>query len=173
MRCQLVSGTSEGAGRARVRRLLRLPLGYAMVVQSYRRPGNAPPDLQVQLRACPESVADARAEVSALSTLDAETHDALLIVVSELVTNAVRHAGLPTEARVTLRATRLGNRVRVEVIDGGRGFDREQVARVQPSAAGGFGLRIVDQLSDRWGVVRNRGMVWAEVPTPPGAGTAH
>lgn len=144
-----------------------------MAVQSCRRQDETSPALQVRLRACPESVADARAEVGALPVLDAESREALLIVVSELVTNAVRHAGVPTEAPVTLRATRLGDRVRVEVIDGGRGFDPEQVARVQPSAAGGFGLRIVDQLSDRWGVVRDGGLVWAEVPTQRGASAAH
>ncbi len=109
--------------------------------------------------------------MAALLTLDDEVREALLIVVSELVTNAVRHAGLTSDQSVTVQATQLADRVRVEVIDHGKGFDRALVAEAQPSGDGGFGLRIVAQLTERWGVQTDSGTVWAEVATrsAPGA----
>ena len=122
--------------------------------------------LDVELPARPESVAVARARVAALGAVDGDAMDALLVVVSELVTNAVRHAGLSSEQLLTVRVTRRHDRVRVEVIDRGAGFDPASVMRIEPTIAGGYGLRIVARLSERWGAERDSGTVWAEVATP-------
>ncbi len=121
--------------------------------------------LDVELRARPQSVADARARIAALGAIDGEAKDALLIVVSELVTNAVVHAGLSSEQLLTMRVARRHDRVRVEVIDHGEGFDPASVMRIEPTIAGGYGLRIVDRLAERWGVRPDSGTVWAEVAT--------
>ena len=91
----------------------------------------------------------------------------MLIVVSELVTNAVRHAGLTSEQRVTLRTTRLRDRVRVEVVDHGRGFDPAEVTRIEPSARGGYGLLLVAKLQRRRGA-HTRGAGRCGRRSPPG-----
>ncbi len=122
--------------------------------------------LHLELPALPQSVAVARARIAALGEVDGGALDALLIVVSELVTNAVRHAGLSSGQMLTLRAARLHDRVRVEVVDHGEGFDPARVMRIEPTIAGGYGLRIVARLSERWGTEPDSGTVWAEVATP-------
>lgn len=83
------------------------------------------------------------------------------LLVSEVVTNSVRHSGSdePIGLRVWLR--RSG--VKVEIADGGFGFDAGDIGARQ-DADGGRGLMLVDALADRWGVSRDRGSrVWFEL----------
>lgn len=85
------------------------------------------------------------------------------LLVSELVTNSIRHAHTPASASVDLLATVFADRVRVEVGDHGPGFDPgpPEPDRESPS---GWGLYLVDQLADRWGVTRTDGTrVWFEM----------
>lgn len=79
------------------------------------------------------------------------------LLTSELVTNAIRHGR--TEMLVTVDVD--DERVRVEVAD--RNPARPQL-RV-PDETGGRGLRLVDELSDRWGVHGGRPgkTVWFEI----------
>ena len=81
---------------------------------------------------------------------------ALLLVVDELVGNAYRHTARPS----WLRVTRQRGGLLVEVSD-------EDATIGKVAAGGGYGLRLVDQLSHGWGVrVTERGkVVWAMVPT--------
>ena len=72
--------------------------------------------------------------------------DDLLVCVSEVVTNAVKHARSASEMRVR----QLGGTVRVEVIDGDA-QQRPAVSEPDPLAPSGRGLRILDQLAARWG----------------------
>ena len=113
----------------------------------------------------PEAVSRARAVVDrelGPSVSDQVLEDATLLV-SELVTNAVRHAlrtGIP---EVELRIGNEGDRIRVVVSDPGDGFI------VQPrlptaSESSGWGLYLVDRIADRWGVVNgDRNEVWFEI----------
>jgi anti-sigma regulatory factor (Ser/Thr protein kinase) len=83
------------------------------------------------------------------------------LLTSELVGNAVRHAGPSHPAeRIVFHARLSEDHVRIEVADHGQGFDPE----VRHEASG-FGLRLVDKLASRWGVERTaRGCrVWFEV----------
>src|SRR3954447_26624264 len=83
------------------------------------------------------------------------------LLTSEIVGNAVRHAGpLNPSERIIFHARLSEELVRVEVADHGIGFDPE----VRHDAPG-FGLRLVDKLASRWGVERTaRGCrVWFEV----------
>jgi len=84
--------------------------------------------------------------------------DALRLLVSELVTNVIRHT---PAGRGTLRVRCNGEVLRVEVEDHGPGVP---IAPAKPNReqGGGFGLFLVDRLSDRWGV-RDRTCVWFEM----------
>ena len=83
------------------------------------------------------------------------------LLVSELVTNSVLHAGQPAGAPVHIRAAAVDGIVRVEVQDHGHGPVRR---RAPDPAQGGFGLHLVNQLSARWGVSHDHGTrVWFEL----------
>jgi anti-sigma regulatory factor (Ser/Thr protein kinase) len=85
----------------------------------------------------------------------------LLVLVTELVTNAVRHAGLAPEDTVVLHLAAADRVVRAEVCDGGPGFD--PVER-PPGPDGGFGLMLLRRLSSRWGVeLGDATCVWFEI----------
>jgi len=85
----------------------------------------------------------------------------LALLTSELVANAVRHAG-GADVRVDAKADR--RQVTVEVSDGS--VRRPAVLRQPPTALGGRGMDIVDRMSQSWGV-RQHGdgkTVWFTVP---------
>lgn len=121
------------------------------------------PGLEFELTGGPYAVTAARL---ALSEFDEMVDEALAfdvrLLVSELVTNSVRHARAEREL-VRLAVTNRGQAVRVEVSDGGGGF--EPRARSKPrDEAGGWGLHLVDRLADRWGVeTGRRTRVWFEI----------
>ncbi|MEU1282235.1 ATP-binding protein [Streptomyces sp. NPDC005805] len=95
----------------------------------------------------------------------AEVSEDVLLLVSEIVTNACLHAGGPLE--LVLR--RDGARLRIEVADASAELPRRQ-RRASPSVPGGHGLIVMERLARRWGAER-RGdgkVVWAEVVLPPG-----
>jgi signal transduction histidine kinase len=91
------------------------------------------------------------------------------LVVSELITNGVCHAGGSAGARLTLRIDLSASVLRLEVEDPGRGG---AVARRPPDSdgGGGHGLNIVQMISERWGVERTPvggTRVWAELGLRP------
>ena len=111
----------------------------------------------------PQAASQARAVVT--EALAARCSDDRLadvrLLVSELVTNGVRHGkAVDDDETLTLRIAAQGT-VRVDVIDHGKGFDPGAVTR---EAAGGWGLLLVEKLADRWGVTRDGGTrVWFEM----------
>lgn len=85
-------------------------------------------------------------------------------MVSELVTNAVRHGREPISLDMYVEPAR----VYLSVYDGGEPFV-PSVAPVEASAAGGRGLGLVDTLSASWSVhpvLPGGKSVWS-VLTPP------
>lgn len=91
----------------------------------------------------------------------------LLLVVSELVTNSLRHAGLGADDAVLVMASLNRSSLRLEVQNPGVSGD---VAVRVPDAdgGGGFGLQLVAALAERWGVVRDDSTrVWAEIGSHP------
>jgi PAS domain S-box-containing protein len=127
---------------------------------------------ELALTGGPEAVSLARAAVRA--RLEGEIPDErlgdVLLMTSELVTNAIRHGGADgPDDRIRIRLLRRGRRARVEICDGGPGFAASPPA---PPAEGGMGLELVDRLADTWGTDRRDGttLVWFEVePERPGA----
>lgn len=87
------------------------------------------------------------------------------LVVSELVTNSVRHANVRGHEAVTLEILTLDDRVRIAVTDPGSKLKPRSVAP-DPGTPGGFGLFLVETLSDSWGVGRDGvgpTRVWCEL----------
>jgi anti-sigma regulatory factor (Ser/Thr protein kinase) len=95
--------------------------------------------------------------------LQAREYEALRLLVSELVTNAVRHAGARGRQKIGLSVQSSDETIRIEVSDQGTGFALPKSPPV-PSADGGYGLLIVDRLCSRWGIEHNgRSLVWCEL----------
>ena len=81
------------------------------------------------------------------------------IMVSELVTNALVHG----DGAVGLLLTSDGQLVRLEVTDGGGTPTTPHL--VEHTHLGGWGLRLVDRLADRWGTDHDdhATLVWTEM----------
>jgi anti-sigma regulatory factor (Ser/Thr protein kinase) len=108
-------------------------------------------DLTCPLPALPRSATVARSMVAgAISAgcpdLDDERRDTLLLLCSELVTNALVHAG----GLLTVRFRVTGGRFRLEVHDGS--VSAPAVRAQLPGAESGRGLLLVSELADDWGV---------------------
>jgi anti-sigma regulatory factor (Ser/Thr protein kinase) len=101
---------------------------------------------------------------SAIETLTGQVDDSMVpdakLLVSELITNSVKYgSGGPVTLEVTSDEP---NIMRVEVIDQGAGF--VPVARTRAKTdVGGWGLHMVETLSDRWGVHEGSTHVWFEL----------
>ncbi|MFI8346199.1 ATP-binding protein [Streptomyces sp. NPDC085596] len=93
--------------------------------------------------------------------------DDLVLIVSELVTNAVRHGKTAPGRQVEVTIDHSAGRVRVEVRDTGDGMPRRR-PRV-PLAVSGRGLEIVASLTEAWGVTEQvvGKTVWAELVIRP------
>jgi anti-sigma regulatory factor (Ser/Thr protein kinase) len=120
------------------------------------------------LRAQPQAAGEARRAIAGLS-LPAQICERLSLIVSELVTNSVLHAGLTTHDTVALHVDHGNDRVRLAVHDGGPGFTPSP-PNDDPDTARGNGLVIAAALSDSWGVDCNANgcTVWCEVATEDG-----
>jgi two-component sensor histidine kinase len=94
--------------------------------------------------------------------LDDDARGKLELILSELVTNSVVHAGEGGGTELSVRLRRESERVRGEVCGDGPRFDW---APHDPDLGepGGLGLMIVDQLTERWGICHNSQVcVWFE-----------
>jgi anti-sigma regulatory factor (Ser/Thr protein kinase) len=109
----------------------------------------------------------ARQALRALNgSLDHALAEDIRLLVSELVTNSLRHTGT---ADIVLEVWRSDEIVRVAVTDRGAGFDLG--GRPEPGDASGWGLFMVDRLADRWGVETNGNTcVWFELTRPSAGG---
>ena len=122
-------------------------------------------EFNFELTGGPYAVTAARLALSDIDEhVDESTAFDIRLLVSELVTNSVRHAQTGPEESINLKVVLAAGCVRVEVADNGPGFEPP----VQdPSAAlardSGWGLFFVTQLADRWGVERDAGQVWFEI----------
>jgi anti-sigma regulatory factor (Ser/Thr protein kinase) len=119
---------------------------------------------EVELARDAESPAEARRALGELSDqLSPRRLEDAQLLVSELVTNAIRHAGLDVGDVIRLVVVSGDSALRIEVRDPGPGFEPAAPApdSERPS---GWGLYLVRELADRWGVERaaeNR--VWFEL----------
>ena len=116
--------------------------------------------IQVDLARDPNAAGRARRVVADVcgGELDGDELDRARLLVSELVTNAVRHG----QGAITLQMDLDANRLLVEVIDEGSGFERA-IRKTGLEPLEGFGLSIVDAEASRWGVHDGTTHVWFEI----------
>lgn len=147
----------------------RLEPSYAHHLADGTWPNAGVKDLQLSLHATPGAPAVARRcarDFFAQRVPGPELRDTLLML-TELVTNAVRHASAPAGGFVDVHLGISARRLRVEVRDVGAGFDLSE-PRADPARAGGYGLVIVDRVCSRWGVSdAGPHCVWFELDQPP------
>jgi serine/threonine-protein kinase RsbW len=127
----------------------------------------SPPVQQVDLvvDAAPTAAREARRAVARRGLVSTGREPTLLLLVSELVSNSVRHAGMTDDEPIRLRARTDAESAYVEVCDAGRS-GRVPAKRAQDALEpGGLGLVLVDEMADRWGVACTDGetCVWFEL----------
>jgi anti-sigma regulatory factor (Ser/Thr protein kinase) len=118
--------------------------------------------LRLRLGGGPDAAATARGALSRLrSDLDPPLMETLRLLVTELVTNSVKHAEADT---VLLRVKVDATSVWTEVTDEGPGFDPSTTGTPREDRTG-WGLFLVERLSDRWGTARDTDgtRVWFEL----------
>ena len=124
-------------------------------------------EIQLTVPADRTAACEARHAVASRGLVDAEREPTLLLLVSELVSNSVRHAGMSAGERIRLRARVDATCAYVEVCDAGRSGQLPQKRAPQPDVLepGGLGLLLVDEMADRWGVRRQEDQtcVWFEL----------
>jgi len=120
-------------------------------------------DMSFELAGGPYAVTAARLALSDLdSHLDASVAFDVRLLVSELVTNSVKHARVSEDDSIILEVKVNDERVRIDVRDPGPGFEPPAAAPPDDADAG-WGLFLVEQLADEWGVVKERQTVWFEI----------
>jgi serine/threonine-protein kinase RsbW len=95
--------------------------------------------------------------------LDASVFQSLILLVSEVVSNAVQHSAGPPEAPIELVAGFTDETIRITVTDAGRGFTPRprDPARTQD----GYGLYLLEKVAKSWGVDSHGDTkVWFELP---------
>jgi anti-sigma regulatory factor (Ser/Thr protein kinase) len=104
-----------------------------------------------------------RAVRSLARWLGPQTAEDVELLVTELATNGVKHARTVDGNRITLDARVDPDHLRVEVRDGGHGFEHDG-RRAGSAEPGGWGLMLVEDLADAWGIEDEPSTtVWFEI----------
>jgi anti-sigma regulatory factor (Ser/Thr protein kinase) len=119
-----------------------------------------PQQLTVDIPRDRTAPSEARRAVERFDSLAPQVVPDVKLLVSELITNAVKYG---SDGEVTLILTsEAPDHVHVEVVDQGSGF--VPVARARPKTEpGGWGLHMVETLTQRWGVREGSTHVWFEI----------
>ena len=122
-------------------------------------------ELTLDVRPDASELAAVRTALGSLAIPEWRLHDARLLV-NELVTNSIRHSGVPN-GRIRIRARIVGDTLHVEVVDGGRDAIHAVAGGIRPTprANSGWGLYLVDSLAQRWGY--GNGAFWFELGLEP------
>lgn len=106
-------------------------------------------------------------QLAAAGVPPADREDAML-VLSELVSNAVKHAAPLPSGEISVRWQVADDMLHIQITDGG-GATRPHSSVPVLSALGGRGLHIVRTVSTQWGITEDHDTVtvWAEVPRTP------
>jgi anti-sigma regulatory factor (Ser/Thr protein kinase) len=120
-------------------------------------------ELSLRLSPGPEAIPAARKALDGLlGLLERTTWEDLRLLVTELVTNGVRHGS--KRGPVTVIVAVDDDKVRVDVFDCGRGFSPREAPMPRDDGRGGWGLQLVDRVATSWGVkVTDTTCVWLEL----------
>jgi anti-sigma regulatory factor (Ser/Thr protein kinase) len=126
----------------------------------------SPPTSEVLLAlpARPDAARQARRELLTRG-LDEDVRHTVTLLTTELIANAIRHAGMdPARDRIVFFGRLAPDLVHIEVGDSGPGFSPDE-----QDSEGGFGMRLLAKLASRWGCERSgQGFrVWFEVDRRP------
>jgi anti-sigma regulatory factor (Ser/Thr protein kinase) len=120
-------------------------------------------ELSLRLTPGPEAIPAARNALDGLGgLLERPVWEDLRLLVTELVTNGVRHGSErgPVEVSVAIG----DEKVRVRVTDCGRGFSPPDAPMPRADGTGGWGLQLVDRVATTWGVeINDKTCVWFEL----------
>lgn len=120
-------------------------------------------ELELRLPSSAQAAGMARHAIYPLRRAAPDVVEDVLLLVTELVTNSYRHAGVFQDGWIELRVTAGRELVRVEVRDQGAGF-RVSGRTVGADVGGGWGLHLIDHLTNRWGVAHDgHTCVWFEI----------
>lgn len=134
-------------------------MGQASNIASSAGATDPPQSLVFELAARPTAAPEARRALLAdRGTVPTSVRDDVLLLVTELVNNAVSHAKAGADRPLRVEIRHRAPTLRVAVFDEGTGF-RSAGPRSERDKSGGWGLFLVDQIADRWGI------------TPTGSGT--
>ena len=97
--------------------------------------------------------------------IDSATRDDAMLVLSELVSNAIKHAAPLPSGEIRVRWSMAGDALHIEITDGGA-TTRPRAGVAALSSLGGRGLDIVRSVSRTWGVTEGEDSVtvWADLP---------
>ncbi len=129
--------------------------------QGEARPSVSVPHERTGVRMARHTIAD---RLAAAGVASEDREDAVL-VISELVSNAVKHAAPLANGEITVRWEIRADVLHIEITDGGGGT-RPRAGVASVTDLGGRGLDIVRTVSAQWGVLEGEDSVtvWAEVP---------
>jgi anti-sigma regulatory factor (Ser/Thr protein kinase) len=118
------------------------------------------------LRGGPQAAGEARDRlVDRNGTVPGSVRAQMLLLLTELVTNAVRHGGAGDGLPVKVVVGRSPSGFTVAVTDEGPGFEWRGPDPRSPLEASGYGLLLVDRMARRWGIERGERSttVWFEL----------
>jgi anti-sigma regulatory factor (Ser/Thr protein kinase) len=99
-----------------------------------------------------------------LGTIGEDALDRLQLLVTELVTNSIKHGSLEEGDQIGLDVYLDDGAVYAEVHDSGVGFTPRQ-PNMDPFRNSGWGLWLLDRLTTRWGIENSAGTTaWFEMP---------
>jgi Histidine kinase-like ATPase domain len=119
-------------------------------------------ELDLRLLPGAHAPSDARRSLAPLrATVPDPVRERAELLLSEVVTNSVRHAALGPGDTIEVHVRGSPSLIQVDVIDPGPGF--ESLGR-EPDLGGGWGVWLLDRLATRWGVERDGATrVWFEL----------
>jgi anti-sigma regulatory factor (Ser/Thr protein kinase) len=115
--------------------------------------------LDIRVSATPEEVSEVRVVLGSLGLPVDMLADARLLV-TELLSNSIRHSGLRSDEHIRITAGWSGRTLLVTVHDRSRSSPPSPLAgsiRPSPGAESGWGLYLVDRIASRWGTILSEG----------------